>query len=280
MLMCMKDDRLPWILPASEQQLKDSTFYLPQVDDIVWEFVSEGLSVPPQSLRSGVLAAAQVSSAYFFQRLAPVRELPWSLLGQSAAAVLYEFEKLNAPQEEVSVNIKALLDMCMQRQELEKAIVLLQNASWSTASTERGTPHRPGSFDTIGVAQRPFNATVCCGRPGVCPNGTGRLSSWRRPGSGSRNCRTSIPRTSESSRPFVSDLLALAASPSFRSRFSDQACGKNAVKRHAASWRSMPVQSKLEYDQRAMILRREKQEKLGAALATAIDEVRDRRVAM
>ena len=104
-----------------------------------WRLLAHQLRLPPSVLRDRVVRAAWVSLAYLeWRAFATVTDLPWSLLhdGPSAAA-----EKLlsmeEPPPEQLSGKAWSLLRQGHSRKDVEAALALLQNVSWTSAFTEK-----------------------------------------------------------------------------------------------------------------------------------------------
>lgn len=168
----------------------------------------------------------------------------------------------------------------MERQELVKAISLLQCVGWSTNATEQGHSaasrvirHHDCCTATLQVRSVLWQARALYQRDEA-------IVELEKSKSKLHKLQEKVPNRIGAKQAFVSELLCIAATDSFRSRHPGENCGKMAVQRHAAIWRDMPSAAKSVYQRRALELRCEKQEQLDEALSIAIADVRSHRQAV
>ena len=104
-----------------------------------WRLLSKGLTLPPAHLRHRVIGAAWVCLAHLDWRIfSTVTELPWSLLHEgpeAAVDTLLQYD--DAPPEKVSSKAWTLLRLGHSRQDVQAALGLLRNVSWTSAFTEK-----------------------------------------------------------------------------------------------------------------------------------------------
>ena len=114
----------------------DNLEYLPAD---AWRLLSKDLPLAPAQLRHRVIGAAWVCLAHLDWRVfSTVTDLPWSLLHEgpeAAVDTLLEYEE--APPENLAAKAWMLLRLGHSRQDVQAALGLLRNVSWTSAFTEK-----------------------------------------------------------------------------------------------------------------------------------------------
>ena len=104
-----------------------------------WRLLASQVALPPALLRDRVLRAAWVSLAYLDWRVfSIVTDLPWSLVAEGPSDAVDKLQSMEEPpSEQVAGKAWTLLHRGYSRQDLEIALGLLMNVSWTSAFTEK-----------------------------------------------------------------------------------------------------------------------------------------------
>ena len=162
LLELLQDDRLALRVDIVESAVKDEMDWLSRVQPFTWARLSSFLEdASPQSLRSDVLMAGHVASAFISRKfLAPAKEYPWRLARGDVSANITALADAADVKDETTAKIQQLARLGFNRAMLIQGVERLANVGWTTTVVEQGH----GSAATIHRVHRQYGANMLSAR--------------------------------------------------------------------------------------------------------------------
>ena len=162
--------------------IEDEFAFLEFLPRKIWAFLADRSGMPAESLRSKVLSAAMISWAFIDSKVLSVAAgMPWVLCDGDVAANLKEMmDRGELPDEPVARKIFQLSQAGLNQVRLQRAVMLMGDASWTSYFTERQHAstslvkrHHPDLGQDV-LSARAFLHTFAQMMPGVSPE-----NAWR-----------------------------------------------------------------------------------------------------
>lgn len=138
LLKVLDDDRLAKNISEIDQVIEQEAQVAISMPDAILDFVASTCGLPVPQLRGRVARALAVQAGYMQHKFRDARRLPFSLVGGNVREKLLQMAAGGRPEDETAATIYELLKLGYPLVELEQAVDLLGQTSWSTTCVEQG----------------------------------------------------------------------------------------------------------------------------------------------
>ena len=255
------DSRVPMRLAFLKDCVQEEMAWLSALDGQVWTTLASVChSVTGEKLRSDALAAGHISIAFLTNRMFnEAAKLPWSLAVGDQDHNLEELAQGPEPSEPTAAKIWKLLHIGFNRFAIKKALRLLLDCPWGTASAEQQHAsatalrrHHP-EYGTESLLLRSLVHTLRHILPGITESEQQEARHLNRLDALSRK----NPQHVSGRHIYMKELSALAQD--WKKEGKRKGLPTNAqrliMKQHGSSWARMPPSEKKRYEAKAMVAR-------------------------
>lgn len=280
----LEDSRVPLRVAELEATLDEEMQYLGGVDPVVWEWLGAVCDMSGEELQSQVLAAAHRSIAFVYDRaLSAAKSYPWSLAAGNVHANLNTLAaEPSCPEDPTTGKIWQLLHRGFPRAQLVRAVELIGDCPWGTATVEQ--QHASGTLmrkyhPELGqetMTARAFLHTVRCLLPFVSPIER-KMAMIERAMTRLSRCR---PRKIHGRQLFVKDLMDLAMQQRKEGRELPDDVHKKIMQRHMRQWMEVPDVKRARYEGWALAEQSRAEQELAEkheAMMAKLMELKDKR---